>query len=253
MKIEVLGTYTSNLLELETYREVDASLNGLQVGRPGKEIHKVCFAVDASLRTFKAAARKGADAVFVHHGLFWGTPLSVTGSLYERILILLEHDMALLAAHLPLDAHAKLGNNATMARLLDLQDIQPFGMYHGLPIGFKGTLVTPESAIGMAEKLHLSNEQGLHILAFGPEKISTVGIVSGGATFEVMQAIDQKLDAYITGEAGHSVYAACEENHITMICGGHYATEVFGVQQLASHFAKELKLETEFLALPTSL
>jgi len=253
MDIEVLANRIREKLRLDDYTSVDVSMNGLQVGRSGKEIRKVVCAVDASLETFEKAVEIDADAIFVHHGLFWGHPIPITEMHYRRISTLISHDIALLAAHLPLDAHPELGNNATMASLLGLLEVVPFGRYHGIDIGFRGILKEPKTADGIAAILGLGPETGLHILRFGKEPISTVGIVSGGAADEVQEAIGLGLDAYITGEASHTMYHYCKEAGITMICGGHYATEVFGVQQMASWFSDELGLEASFVALPTAL
>jgi len=253
MKIEVLADYIATRLHLDAFVDVDASLNGLQVGRPGKEIKKVVCAVDASLATFKKAAEMSSDAIFVHHGLFWGKPIAITALHYERIATLLAHDMALFAAHLPLDAHPELGNNATIARKLGITEPQPFGIYHGLPIGFRGTLKQPQDAASIAKILGFGPETGLHILNFGKKKISTIGIVSGGAPNTVQEAIELNLDAFLTGEPSHAMHSICQEAGITMICGGHYATEVFGVQQMANDLAANLGLETTFIALPTAL
>jgi dinuclear metal center YbgI/SA1388 family protein len=253
MKIEVLAEYIRNRLSLDDYVGADVSLNGLQVGRPDKDVSKIICAVDASLETFEKAADEQADAIFVHHGLFWGKPIAITAQHYRRIAFLVEHDIALLAAHLPLDAHPELGNNAAMAKLLELSDIQPFGMYHGIPIGFRGVLPQPMRAEEIAQQLHLSAETGLHILPFGKEFIEQVGMVSGGAPEEVQEAISLGLDAYITGETSHTMYPVCKEAGITMISGGHYATEVFGVQQMAEAFSQELDLEASFIEIPTAL
>ena len=253
MKIEMLADYIRTRLELDRYRDLDDSMNGLQVGRPQKEVKKVVCAVDASLATFVKAAEEGADALFVHHGLFWGKPIAVTEMHYARLAVLMRHDIALLAAHLPLDAHPVLGNNATMASLLGLKDVQPFGLYHGTHIGCRGSFETPVEISEITQTLGLGPETGLNVLAFGKKHIGTVGIVSGGAAYEVQEAISLGLDAYITGESSHTMYSYCQESRINMICGGHYATEVFGVQQMAQDLARNLGLETSFIALPTAL
>ena len=132
--------------------------------------------------------------------------------------MLLRHDIALLAAHLPLDAHPELGNNATMASLLGLQDIQPFGLYHGTYIGYRGRFESPVEISDIARTLELGPGTGLHILPFGKKHVSTVGIVSGGAAFEVQQAISLGLDAYITGESSHTMYFLLQGVAENMIC-----------------------------------
>lgn len=253
MKIEVLAQQVQQVLRLDEFMGCDASMNGLQVGRAEKDVQRIVCAVDASLATFEKAVEMGADAIFVHHGLFWGKSFTLTNMHYKRIATLVENDIALLAVHLPLDAHPTLGNNASMAKILGLQQIQPFGMYHGINIGYRGVLPTPLSADTIAKKLNLEEKMGLHILRFGNESISSVGIISGGAANEVQEAIALGLDAYITGEPSHTMYSYCQESKITMICGGHYATEVFGVQQMAQYFRDELALEASFIELPTAL
>jgi len=253
MNIRELEQYISERLDLPSFAQSDISLNGLQVGSPDKEIQKVITAVDASLETFEKAYERGADAICVHHGLFWGRPLAIRDAHYKRISFLLQHDIALFAAHLPLDAHKELGNNGTMASILNLDDIQPFGEYHGINIGCRGLSKKALSIEEIAQKLGFSEKRGLHILPFGPEKISKIAIVSGGAANEVQQAIEINADAYITGEPSHTMYSVCKERGINMICGGHYQSEVFGVQSLAKALQSECALETEFIDIPTSL
>ncbi len=253
MKIEELTNYLKERLALEKFVDIDSSLNGLQVGRPGKEVNKLAVAVDASLATFKRAAELKCDAIFVHHGLFWGKPIAITDYHYERVATLLSHDIALLAAHLPLDVHPELGNNATMARLLGLTAIEPFGYYHGIPIGYQGRLEKAMSAQEIAAKLKLSEDSGLKILDFGKSEISTLAIVSGGAPDSLLEAIELDLDAFLTGESSHTMYAYCQEAHKTMISGGHYATEVFGVKAVSEELAAKFSLETTFIELPTAL
>ncbi len=253
MNTKELERYVHERLSLETYASVDASLNGLQVGSSDKEIKKVVTAVDASLETFKRAKDEGADAVFVHHGLFWGKSIAITNSHYNRVAFLIEHGISLFAAHLPLDAHPTLGNNGVMAHLLGLEDITPFGSYHGLDIGYKGVSKNALSVDEITTRLDFSAEKGLTVLPFGNKEIHHIAIVSGGASKEVLQAIDIGYDAYITGEASHEMYNVCKEEGITMICGGHYQSEVFGVKAFAKALIDECQLEATFIDIPTFL
>ncbi len=253
MNIKELEDYISSRLNLADFVQSDISLNGLQVGPAHQEIGKVVTAVDASLETFKRAHEENADAIFVHHGLFWGKSLAIRDAHYERISFLLKHNISLFAAHLPLDAHPELGNNATMAALLGLEQITPFGRYHGVDIGCSGVSKKPLTIDSITQALGFTHQRGLHVLPFGPEKISSVAIVSGGAADEVQQAIEIGCDAYITGEASHTMYSVCKERGITMICGGHYQSEVFGVQSVAKALKAECALESVFIDLPTSL
>lgn len=228
-------------------------MNGLQVGVPDQEITKVAFAVDACMEFFQRAAKEGCDVLFVHHGLFWGKPVRVSGSHYQRLKFLLENRMALLAAHLPLDQHPEYGNNASLAKALGLVEIKPFGEYRGIKIGFKGTFPRPLELKEIVRLCGITPETVLSILPFGPKEIRTVGIVSGGAAYDVHQAIEEHLDLYITGEQTHSVYHLCLEEGINMIAGGHYNTEVWGVRALAEKLAADTGLATVFIDIPSGL
>ena len=241
------------LLDIGEYERADASMNGLQVGRREKSLKRIALAVDASAETFRRAVDGGADALVVHHGLFWGKPIAVTGSHHQRISLLLEHDIALFAAHLPLDAHQEVGNNAAIAAAVGLRDIKPFGEYHGLMIGLQGIL---DEALGVPEILQLlgwEDEPDITVLPFGPDRIRRIGVVSGGAAGSVHQAIQQGCDLFITGESSHQVYHTCLESRIHMIAGGHYRTETYGVQQLGRRIEQETDISTFFIDLPTGL
>jgi dinuclear metal center YbgI/SA1388 family protein len=253
MNIETLNEWLHAYLKLDDFTELDASMNGMQVSRKQEEIQSLAVAVDASLETFERAAAAGADAVFVHHGLFWGKPLALSGSHYKRIACLFEHDMALFAAHLPLDAHPEVGNNAGIADALGIENREPFGIYHGCAIGMKGSFSEPVTISEMLKRLQLEDEPNVSVLPFGPEKISTAGIVSGGAANQVHDAIAEGLDAFVTGEALHQVYHYCMESGITVIAGGHYRTEVYGVRMVAKKLEEEFGLKTVFIDVPTGL
>lgn len=253
MTLTNLDRYLSELLNHQTWLGKDKSLNGLQVTRKNQEVRRVAFAVDASLQSFDRAAQAEADVLVVHHGLFWGGSLALTGDHYRRIDRLFSHDLALWASHLPLDAHPEVGNNAGMARALGLDDLQPFGDYHGNKIGFRGNLPTPLSLDRICEILFHGRENVLQILPFGPREIRSIGLVSGGATAEVHEAIADGLDLYITGDADHTIYHPCLEAGINVISGGHYATETWGVRQLSTRLQKDAGVATVFLDLPTGL
>lgn len=253
MLIQELETYIAGLLSLERFAAADASMNGLQVGLPEAEVTKVAFAVDACMESFQRAAEAGCNALFVHHGLFWGKPIKVSGSHYRRLKYLMDRGMSLLAAHLPLDQHPEFGNNAGLAKVLGLQDIEPFGEYRGIKIGYKGRLPEGCKMEEILKRCGLTAETARSVLPFGPEQIRTVGIISGGAAYDVSQAVDEQLDLYITGEETHSVYHTCLEEGINMISGGHYSTEVWGVRAFSKKCAEDTGLETLFIDIPSGL
>ncbi|MDR1100267.1 MAG: Nif3-like dinuclear metal center hexameric protein [Treponema sp.] len=248
-----LDGFFRKILDIEGFGSIDSSLNGIQVDNDGSELRKIAFGVDASLETFKRAAESGAGLLFVHHGLFWGSPLRIAGNLRGRIQYLLDHNMALYAVHLPLDQHPTLGNNAGLAELLGLQNIEPFGLYHGRKIGYKGTF--PE-ALGIEEavqRIRFMDRPVLGVYPFGREKSRTCAVVSGGAADEALQAIEEGIDLYVTGEMSHQVYPQCLEGGLNMIAGGHYSTEVWGVRRVMEYCAGELDVDVEFIDVPTGL
>jgi dinuclear metal center YbgI/SA1388 family protein len=252
MRLTEFDRLVRELLVLDTAAPGDDALNGVQVANESGEAGRAAFAVDACLEAVRRAVEWKADVLFVHHGLFWGAPLALTGGHYRRVKELLAGDCALYAVHLPLDLHPELGNNAWIARRLGLREVRPFGEYEGLKIGCQGEFAEPRS-LGEVQTLLMGARQALGVLPFGPEVVRTVGIVSGGAARDALQAIDERLDLFITGDASHTVYHYCLEGRINVIFGGHYLTEVGGVKGLADRLAERHGLATVFLDIPTGL
>lgn len=251
MKQHDLVSYLDSYLQIASFAPIDYSLNGLVVGTPDeKEVTTVAVAVDASLSTFERAIEERCDFLIVHHGLFWGAPIAITGAHYRRVKALMESDVSLYVAHLPLDAHPEVGNNAQMAMALELEDIEPFSPYKGVPIGFSGRLTEERDAAWVCSRLGFTDAT---VLLLGKQSFSTVGIVSGGASDELSDAIAAGLDLYITGEVKHQAYHEAAEAHTTVIAGGHYNTEVFGVRSLGEHLGKRFGLDVRFIANPTGL
>jgi dinuclear metal center YbgI/SA1388 family protein len=249
MNRDKLVAYLDEYLQTEAI--ADSSNNGLQV-EGSDQVHKLAFAVDASLAAFEGAMRAGAQMLVVHHGLFWSKPLMVTGVHHRRLRRLFEAGLSLYASHLPLDFHEQIGNNATLAQWLKLEDAVPFGDYKGSPAGVAGHL---PAAISLSKFTTLIEntlgEPVVQVWPFGKDTVQQVGIVSGGAAFLVDQAAEAGLDVYLTGELSHSYYHQTLELGINVIYGGHYATETAGLKALAAHLETEFELETVFLDLPT--
>ena len=207
-------------------------MNGLQIQNSdpeSKPIKKIAFAVDACEETALSAVNNGCDALFVHHGLFWGHSEKITGSFYKRISAFLKNDLALFAYHIPLDANNPYGNNFGLARRLNLQNQEPFGVWRGMSLGVKGTLTSPLPLEELAKKILRNGKLPNTVLNFVKPLISTVGIISGGASEDVEAAVKEGLDCYITGEFAHEQYHYAKENCINVIGGGHYETETVGV------------------------
>ena len=251
MVCQKLDTFFRDNLEIDGFSGIDPSLNGLQVDNNGADIEKIAFAVDANMETFQRALQAGAGMLFVHHGIFWGgQPVRVIGSHRRRLQFLLDHNLALYAAHLPLDQHPRWGNNAALAAMLGITDPVPFGLYRGKKVGCKGTLATPLTTQEAVERM---GHSPLGVYPFGVAVNRTVGIIAGGGGNEAHQAIAEKVDLYVTGEMSHQVYHECIENGLNMIAGGHYATEVWGAQAMMRRCAEALSLEVTFVEAPTGL
>lgn len=229
MKLSELSDRLSGLLDISSFAGADISLNGLQVGDLDSNIEKVAFAVDANMQSIEQAIAAKADMLFVHHGMFWGKPIAVTGRHYDKIKTLLDNKLAVFACHLPLDAHMELGNNAQMAKCLGIADPKPFSFYKGVYVGVKGSLPRPMSASQIISQLGIRTIPRTVVIGDGEKEIRSIGIVSGDGAFDMYEALREDLDALITGEARYSTYNDCVEAGFTMLCLGHYETETFGV------------------------
>ncbi|MDD3057671.1 MAG: Nif3-like dinuclear metal center hexameric protein [Sphaerochaeta sp.] len=250
MKRSELTAYLDAYLEIGAFEPLDRSLNGLVVAGEDREVTKVAFAVDACQSTFELAREQDADLLVVHHGLFWGSPIAVTSTHHRRLKTLIEGNLDLYVAHLPLDAHPQVGNNAVMAQKLGLGNQSQFAPYKGRMLGCKGTLEKPTSLDDLCKTLGFDKPV---ILAFGKTEVREVGIVSGGASDDVHEAIAEGLDVFITGEVEHQIYHEALEHSINVIGGGHYLSEVFGVQALMEHLNQKFGLSVVFVANPTGL
>ena len=224
--------------------------NGLQVeGAP--TIRQLVTGVSACRELFERARRRQADAVVVHHGIFWeGASRVITGVQRQRVAELIEGDLNLIAYHLPLDRHPQVGNNAVAARRLGLDGLAPFGDYSGASVGFRGALQEPIPISGLLERCRSVFQQEPLCFAEGPDTISTIGVISGAAESALHDAISAGLDAYITGEASEWVMNIAREAHIHFIAAGHYATERLGIQALGEHITERFGVAVRFEDVP---
>lgn len=251
MRLDRLVAFLDETLKIADYG-ADSAMNGLQV-ESSADVKRISTAVDVSDRSIRKAAASGADLLIVHHGLFWGEPVPITGVMARRIRLLLSKGVSLYASHLPLDCHHDIGNNARLAELLGLEKRSPFGRYHGIVIGLCGALPRPLKPAGLATKLKRSLGAESKIFHFGPERVRKLGIVSGGGASLVSDAASAGCDALLTGEPAHAVYHLAREARITLICSGHYSTETVGVKALGELIRTELDLPAKFIDIPTGL
>ncbi len=241
--------------ELDELLDVDAVSdycpNGLQVeGRP--QVERIISGVSACQALFTRALDRQADAVLVHHGILWNGSEAprIVGSFRERVRLLLENRVSLLAYHLPLDRHLELGNAAQMARRLGLVDLEAFGDHKGVSAGVCGVFPQPVAAEELFAAVADVCRREPQVFEGRARTITSVGIVTGGAEREYHQAVAAGLDAYITGEATEWVMHQAAEDGVHYLAAGHYATERFGVSALGEWIGQRFGLEVEFVDLP---
>ena len=251
MDFRSLVRYLDDLLRVAELPDYPNALNGLQVDSGRAEVRRIAVAVDAAQHTIDAAVRGGADLLIVHHGLFWDGNRTVTGRRYRRLKALLDADLPLYSAHLPLDVHPELGNNAVLARELGVELRGTFGEYKGMPVGVWGELEIRREAL--CARLDALLGGRVKLVPGGPEHIRTVAVITGGAGGETAAAAASGYDAYISGEGAHHNFFDAEEGGINLLLGGHYATETFGVRALARHLEATFGLEWIFIDHPTGL
>jgi dinuclear metal center YbgI/SA1388 family protein len=244
--------FCDELLEIERFD--DYGPNGLQV--PGAtEVSKLASGVSANLALIEAAIEAGAQLALAHHGLFWDAdPRALSEQMAERLRALLGARMSLAAYHLPLDAHREIGNNALLCEALGFeQDAADFAEVNGLPIGVIGRSEAGVEALELARRVgELVNRDPL-VFDAGPDRVHSIGIVSGGGSSEIRGAIDRGLDAFLTGEPREPVMAEAREGGIHYLAAGHYATETFGVRRLGELVAERFRVEHEFIDVPNPI
>ena len=249
MDILQLSHYLDNLLEINSIRDAPHALNGLQIQNQG-EIKKIGLAVDLCQATIDLAIEKQCQMLFVHHGAFWSGLQPIRGKYYKKISTMIQANLGLYSAHIPLDLHPVYGNNRALADLIGLENLETFGEYDGIKIGLKG-LLPAISTEKLAELLEEKLDTTVKVIGKG--EVKTVGLVTGGAADIVQQAIQDGLDCYITGEgANHHFHEATEGNCI-LIFAGHYATETGGVKSIGKHLQEKFGISSEFLHYPTGL
>lgn len=247
MNRQELISFLDDYLSIHTID--DDSNNGLQIQSDG-EIDTVGFAVDACMDIFEKAHAQQCGLLVVHHGLIWGGLQYITGDIYERVKFLIQHNMGLYAAHLPLDIHEEVGNNIQMAHLLGVEKMKGFCSYKNENIGLLCEKEIPLSDI-MERMDALFNTHD--VWKFGPDICERIGIITGSGTYCLTAAIKEGCDTFITGEPKHMVYHQAKENHINVICAGHYQTETLGVKALMEKIKDTFPVSVVFLDSPTGL
>ncbi len=250
MHLNEVATYLNGLLSIPDFPDFPNAMNGLQVENSGS-LSRIGAAVDACEPVIKEAAAAGVDLLIVHHGLFWGGLTPLTGASYRKTRMLIEADMAVYSAHLPLDAHPRLGNNALLAAALGLSDGEPFFSATDRTIGWKFEAEISREVLRSLLEKALGGP--VHLAPGGPVLARKIGVVTGGAGGDIARAAAEGVDTLITGEGPHWSFTAAEELGINLFYGGHYATETFGVKALAAELSERFALPWQFLDHPTGL
>ena len=243
-------TYTDRFLRIRDVGDWDNALNGLQIENSGR-VTRIGAAVDVSTRVLTEAGKKNIDFLIVHHGLFWPGLQPVTRVLRRQLQLAFETDLALYGAHLPLDIHPKVGNNARLVAAVGLQSAQPFLEEKGQPVGLKIRASVQRSEL--VRKIRKVLNGPVKVFGFGPKQTRSIGVVTGAAGSEIYRVADQGIDTFITGEAPHWAAVAAKELGMNLLLGGHYATETSGVKALAAHLSKRFGIPWEFIDCPTGL
>jgi dinuclear metal center YbgI/SA1388 family protein len=243
--------YLDEYLEVDRVPDAPGARNGLQVDARSP-VERICAAVDACQTTIEAAAEDGAQLLLVHHGLFWGDPLPVTGRTYRRLKALFDADLALYSAHAPLDVHPEIGNNSLLARALGLEIEGRFGSWKGLDeIGVWSAV---DLSLGeLTDRIGAACDTQPFVIRGGPNHVRRVGIITGGAASSIEEAHEAGLDTFVTGEGSHHSFHDAMELGVNVVYAGHYATEVLGVKALAELLAGRFDLSWSFVDHPTGL
>lgn len=258
---EVTSHLDSYLRIAEVPDEANA-VNGLQVENGSGTVGRIVAAVDATLETIAGVVREGEERgekgeagggtlLLVHHGLFWDGNQPATGRRYRRLRTLFDHDIAVYSAHIPLDAHPEVGNNAVLARGIGIQGADSFATYRGVPFGVSGVLELPREELVRRLEEQLGSK--VKLIPGGPEQTRMVGVITGGAGTSVGQAHAAGLDTFITGEGPHHTYHEAMELGINLLYAGHYATEQVGVRALAHQLSDRFGVPWSFHHHPTGL
>ncbi|HEX6362225.1 MAG TPA: Nif3-like dinuclear metal center hexameric protein [Albitalea sp.] len=240
-----IESYTNALLDVGRFR--DYGPNGLQVeGRA--EVRTLVSGVTASRALIEAAIAAGADAILVHHGLFWrGQDGRITGWLKQRLELLLAHGVSLFAYHLPLDAHPELGNNAQLGARLGLQAAGRFGEQD---LGFVGAPAQPLALDALAERVTQALGRRPTVVAGDGRPLHRIAWCTGGAQGYFEAAIGAGADAFLTGEVSEPQAHLARETGVAFLACGHHATERFGAPAVAQHVAERFGLVHRFIELP---
>ncbi|HEX3866471.1 MAG TPA: Nif3-like dinuclear metal center hexameric protein [Gemmatimonadaceae bacterium] len=251
-----LTDFLDTMLNIGGIPDYSGAMNGLQLAN-ARAIDMIATAVDFSSETARGAVNGGAQLLLVHHGMFWGGAQPIVGHRYDRLRLLIENDVAVYSAHLPLDVHAGVGNNALLAKLFELDPTDGFARYQSIDVGLSGPANVPTRVLAdRAAQLAAQYGGTINATPFAADRLTKRwGICSGaGADSSTLrEAAQRRLDTLIVGEGPHHTAVEARELGIVVIYAGHYATETLGVRALGTAAADRFGISSTFIDAPSGL
>ena len=256
VRLSSIADYLDGLLRTTELPDYPNALNGIQLANHGS-ITRVAAAVDISRRVIEQTVALEANLLIVHHGMFWGGLRPIRGSQYERLRLLLDNDIAVYSAHLPLDAHPEVGNNSLLAAELGLDPSGGFAEYQGLMIGVRGeatisTATLLERARAFAQR-HGGDARSTPIESGQTTRRWAICTGAGASATTMAEAAAAGIDTLIVGEGPHWTAVDAPEAGVVIIYAGHYATETLGVRALGERLAQRFDIPWSFVEAPTGL
>jgi dinuclear metal center YbgI/SA1388 family protein len=251
-----IAAHLDALLRVRDTPDYPSAVNGVQVEHRGL-VKKIAVAVDTSARIIRAAADADANMLLVHHGLFWGGLQPITGSYYTRMRLLLDHDVALYSAHLPLDAHETFGNSRLLALEIGLEPAAGFARHETIDCGVRGPSdIATDELLARLNTFAKSHGGSAIASVMSPGRRTRHWAICTGAGVNadtIREAVDHGIDTLISGEGPHWSAVDAEEKGLVIIYAGHYATETLGVRALGEHLSATFGVPWTFIAMPTGL
>ncbi|AHH08448.1 Nif3-like dinuclear metal center hexameric protein [Borrelia anserina] len=248
MTVKELSFNLDEIFKVKDYKNIDKSLNGLQVGNLESEVKKIAFAVDAGMATLREA--KDYDFLITHHGIFWSNSEKIVSGIYEKVKWLIDNDLALYCVHLPMDVHPIYSHSKVFSDFFGFHDPIPFANYKGINLGIIS--IADYNFSEILEKIKAHNRHILYYKGF-KEYVKRVAIVSGSGYSFFEEALEYGVDLFITGDTSHQIYSLAEEHCVNLIFAGHYFTETFGLIKLMEYFGSQRELEVKFILKDTNL
>ncbi len=254
--LEQLATFLDATLDVARIPDYPNAVNGVQLANVG-DIQRIATAVDFSTETITGAIDAGARLLLVHHGMFWGGVQPITEHRHKRLWMLITHDVAVYSAHLPLDVHPQLGNNALLAARLGLEPSGGFATYQSIDVGVSGETDVPTRVLAeRAGALAAEFKGTLVVTPFETDRVTRrwgICTGSGADSSSLREAVRRGLDTLIVGEGPHHTAVEARELGIVVLYAGHYATETLGVRALGDHLAATFDLPPTFVDAPSGL